>query len=252
MKSKFLLISGALCNALLVLATPVSGQVIVDDFNDGNDVGWTRIQPLNQFAPGLATFNFPSGGYQISSGASPNPGALGAARAGSYRGDASYGDFRISVDLVNWGNNASQAVGILGRLGTPGLQTTSGYAFTVSLNGSIDITRVTMEAGTGIATGTIGGPLNLAVDYQLVFTGVGGLLTGTIYDAANPSTPLQSISVTDTTYASGFGGLLIFDSSAGGNQPASATFDNYRSSVPEPSAVVLGLAALGLLVRRRR
>jgi MYXO-CTERM domain-containing protein len=247
MKSLAFLVAG-----ISILAVSANAQVIVDDFNDGNDTGWTRIQPLNAFVPNLATFAFPSGGYQISSGASPNPGALGPARAGAYRGDASYSDFRISVDIVNWTNNPSQVFGSLARVGAPGLGTTNGYALTLSLAGSLDLSRVTGEAATGLATGNIGGPLNLAVDYQLVFTGVGGLLTGSVYDVANPGVALQTVSFTDNTYASGFGGIFVFDSSQLGNQPVSVTFDNYRSSVPEPSAALLGLVALGLLVRRRR
>src|SRR5258708_1996342 len=63
-------------------------QVLVsDNFNDGNDTGWTHFEPLAPFgAPG--TFSFPNADYRIQATASPDA-MLGPGRAGSLRQDAS-------------------------------------------------------------------------------------------------------------------------------------------------------------------
>src|SRR5262249_36264177 len=65
-------------------ATARADVILFDDFNDGNDDGWTRYSPLAPFgAPG--TFSFPSGGYRIQAAPSPDLAALGPGRAGSAR-----------------------------------------------------------------------------------------------------------------------------------------------------------------------
>ena len=68
-----------LCAALVLGALPLAAQVIEDDFNDGNDAGWSRYLPLQDLgAP--ATFSFPNGNsYRIQSGASPLPEQLALA-----------------------------------------------------------------------------------------------------------------------------------------------------------------------------
>jgi hypothetical protein len=58
-------------------------------------------------------------------------------------------------------------------------------------------------------------------------------LEGRIYELPNVTTPLITISGTDTTYDSGFCGLVIYDNS-GGNGVADATFDNYFADNEEP------------------
>ncbi len=53
--------------AFVVCLSPlqsVHGQTFSDDFNDGNDVGWTRYNVLAQVGfP--ATYSFPNGGYRM-------------------------------------------------------------------------------------------------------------------------------------------------------------------------------------------
>jgi hypothetical protein len=107
--------------ALLLSATGARAQS--DDFNDGNDNGWNRYDPLAGF--GLrAEYSFPNGGYRIrtpyTTGQAANPG-----RAGTVRPEM-YSDFYVSVDLVSWNDSLPQSVGILARVQTVGLQTTTG------------------------------------------------------------------------------------------------------------------------------
>jgi hypothetical protein len=94
--------------------------------------------------------------------------------------------------------------------------------------------------------------------YRLVFTGDdAGLLVGNVYELGNPAAPLATISATDTTYASGFNGLFVFDNTASpSTSPADATFDNYFAAaslpVPEPAAVGGAIGALIALGRHPR
>src|SRR2546430_9566807 len=68
--------------ALCCLLSLGARAQISDNFDDGNDGGWTRYDPLAPFgAP--ATFSFPNGGYRIQAPASPDPVVLGTGRAGS-------------------------------------------------------------------------------------------------------------------------------------------------------------------------
>lgn len=215
-----------------------------DDFDDGNDVGWTRYNPLSGFGvPGV--FSFPSGGYRLQTTApSPSPTQLGNARIGSYR-NTSYSDFYISVDIVNWNDSLPQAAGILARIQTPGLGTTTGYAFTwsrgtTSTSGDMDISRITAEAPTG-ATGQ-----QSANDkyhfvpgrkYRMVFIGRGSLLEGRIYELPDVTTPKVIVTANDALYPSGVSGMVVYDNSSMANNLTDTTFDNFVNLDVEPPTV---------------
>ena len=238
--------------AMLVLAfTPLTGRAQSDDFNDGNDTGWTRFDPFAPFgAP--ASFTFPAGAYSIQSAPSPSPGTLGASRAASLRNDVSYTVFNVTFDVVDWNNTLNQAFGALARVNQLGLGTTDGYAFTYATGGTIDISRVLNEAPTGLGSASI--TLNPANDYRFVFSGNGTSLSGQVFDLANLSAPLATLNVTDAMFASGNAGFVVFDNTPAGTGSAAATFDNYVGAVPEPSAhllLVAGGIALYCCSRRR-
>ena len=246
------LVACSLC--LLSVAALPSALAQTDDFNDGNDTGWTRYDPLGALGS-PATYSFPGGNtYRIQAGVSPNPGVVGPGRAGSIHTDQAYSDFSVSFDLVNWDNAQNQAFGVLARISQPGLGTTDGYAFTYTTDGSIQISRILNEAAS-----TVGGALatlNPANDYRFVFSGNGSSLSGAVFDLANLSTPVATASGTDATYASGFLGFIVFDNSPTGTGTPDATFDTYSASVvPEPSTLGLlvfgGLGLLGLAARRQ-
>jgi hypothetical protein len=245
----------ALAALLFLLTAPLAhGQT--DDFNDGNDNGWSRYAPLDP-APGPdASFTFPDGGYRIVAQPSPSAPTLGPGRAGSFRQDAAYSRFYAAVDLVNWDNTKDQAFGLLARVTTPGAGTTNGYAFTYSNQPpSLDISRVTGEVPTGVIDGDLA--LDPAQDYRFVFEGDGTTLIGSVYFMGDLVTPLVRITGDDATYASGVTGLVVFDNTSAENAQvgADATFDNYVAGVvPEPGGVaaLLGLLAMALRVRRRR
>jgi len=86
----------------LCLSSPASLHAqFNDNFDDGNDSGWTRLEPLKPHG-GTTAFTFPAGNsYRMTSGASPAPAVLGQSRVGSYRPDTGSSSFRISVDLID-------------------------------------------------------------------------------------------------------------------------------------------------------
>src|SRR6266550_5865553 len=114
--------------ALACFVYPRSSLAQTDDFNSGNDNGWTRYDPLAPFGGG-ATFSFPDGGYRIQAPSSPDVNALGGARAAALHTDVTYTNFAVSVDLVDWDDSLGQSFGALARIRNSGRGTADGYAF---------------------------------------------------------------------------------------------------------------------------
>lgn len=240
-------ISSLTCFGLLVSSG--LAVTVFDDFNDGNDAGWTRGSPLAGFGAG-GVFTFPSGGYSISAPASPNPLALGPGRAASLRNDVSQTQFEVIADLVDWDTTKPNMVmGVLARVSNFGLGTTNGYGL-VYTNNSLVLTRITGEAGTTLVSSFVS--LTNTSDYRLRFFGNDNILVGQIYDLAAPSIPIAGVTIGDATYASGVPGIFVYDGSATASTTATATFDNFVASVPEPSAMILCVMGIGMFSYRRR
>lgn len=243
-------------------AAPQSARAQVDDFNDGNDAGWTQYAPLRDLGFAGASYTFPAGAYQIASNPSPNPGALGPARAGSIRDDVNYATrFYTAADVLNWGGSSEVAIGLLARTqreAAPG--TLDGYSFTyLSNDGTLRLSVITNERASDIVPSgvSVPGGLTSGHGYRFVFTGDGAQLTGQVFDLANPGAgPLATITGNNSQYTEGKNGLVVFDND--GPQSASGTFDNYFAAteappVPEPTAVALLLLGVaGAALPRRR
>src|SRR5215510_9031372 len=174
---------------LSLLALPLELFSQSDDFNDGNDDGWTRF---GLDAAGLppANYSFPDGGtggkaYRILVAAPPVPDA-GPARAFAYRKDTNYTDYYVAVDIIAWDNTLNQAFGFLVRAENIGLGQTTGYVMNYDPNqssggrGQFQINRILGEAPTTIAAANIS--LDPARRYRFVMTGVGSIMTGKVYD----------------------------------------------------------------------
>jgi hypothetical protein len=237
--AQLLKLFSALTLLAFALNNPLSGQLFVaDDFNDGNDNGWSHYDPLAQF--GLnASYTIVNGGYRMRTpyvtGMAANPGRAGTLRAEIYT------DFYVSIDIVNWDDTLPQSVGLLARIRNAGLQTTTGYAFTwdrgnpaSATAGDVDISRITGEAPAGVSvTGSDVIHLEPGKSYRLVFVGRGANLEGRVYELPNITTAVIAIAGIDATYADGQSGMVVFDNNQGRSQ-TDATFDNYYATDIEP------------------
>lgn len=224
---------------------PMLAQVQSDDFNDGNDAGWQRYNPLAPF--GLnATYSFPNGGYRLQTtyvtGQPVNPG-----RAGTTRSEVYGNNFYVSVDVVAWDHGLRQSFGLLARVSNPGLQSTLGYAFTWDrgntnspTNGDVDISRIDNEAPFEVV---VNGPDRLALTpgekYRFVFIGRGPSLEGRVYQHPDLDNPIITVAGNDATYASGVNGMVVFDNT-GGQGFTDTTFDNYFATDIEPPRLRIG------------
>jgi hypothetical protein len=224
--------------------------VVDDNFNDGNDQGWTHYDPLAPFGAG-GSFAVSGGTYRIQAPPPPNPTVVGPGRAGSLRLDTNFADFFISVDVVDWVDTADQAFGIIARIRDAGIGTTDGYGFIyVPVDRNFEIDRFDNEDNTAISP-FVDLTLDPQRDYRFTFSGKGEEFTGEVFDLADLSTPLITVSAFDSTYADGVTGLLVADASSGGVF-SDATFDNFHSTIPEPQSLTLVAASLLAIASSRR
>ena len=242
--------STGFCYLAVVLSVVLAGPWFnllaqSDNFDDGNDAGWMRYDPFTSAGVGLAAWGFTNGGYRIRTTApSPNAQQLGAGRAGSIRSEV-YTNFYIAVDVVNWDDTLPHAAGILARVQTPGLGTTTGYAFTWDRGnpasptaGDVDISRITGESPSGV---TVSGADQIHLEpgksYRFVFIGRGTQLEGRVYELPDTITPKVTVIGDDPTYSFGTGGLVIYDNSTGSTNICDVTFDNFFATVVEPPRI---------------
>lgn len=208
-----------------IMATVSPCHAQSDDFDDNNDSGWTRFNPL-----GIASFTTTGGAYRITSPASPIPASYGAARAASHHQDRIYSDFCVVVDIVAYDEYLPQAIGIIARVeDDPGPGDTQGYTFTYQpTENDVQISRITGEQPTEVGSAVV---LPFLPDpdttLRLVLFGNGSYLEGRIYDASDLLQPLAVTSGDDSTYPTGTCGVVVSDFSTASDSPVDATFDNY-------------------------
>ncbi len=201
------------------------GQV-VDDFDDGDDAGWTRLNPLAEFG-GSATFSFPGGNsYRVQAGTSPDPGALGQGRSGALREDVDHTAFRVSVDIVAVNAALEQDIGILARVTSPGLGTLNGYSATIDTDEGIAyLSRVDGEQPSILETVEVS--LDAAKDYRMVFHGYQGQFLVEFFEVADLTAPIGTMSGFDDFYPEGSTGL--FGSAGIADGTVDVTFDNFSA-----------------------
>jgi hypothetical protein len=225
---------------ILALFAPLSGRAgVFDDFNDGNDAGWTHYNPID-----TGTWTVSGGAYRLQSSASQSPSTVGPGRAGSLRTTETYTQFSASVDIVAWDNSLDQIFGLITRVTTPGLGTTKGYGFTYATRtgraatGQLQMLLITQEAGTDI-TPAVNFTFVPGQSYRLVFEGVLDGLTAKLFSTTNLSTPLATLTASNTTYTSGGVGFFTYDNSRGGASRADVTFDNFASEELGPKLEIV-------------
>ena len=232
-----------------------------DDFEDGDDGGWTVFDPLG--SAGLAEpaeVTFPDGGYRIK-GLVPGIEDGGPARVFTFLEDAVLSEFYVSVDLVDWDDTINQAVGIFARAENIGLGQTTGYVCNYDPNqsgsrpaGQFQINYVEGEAAPSDST-MAAANIELIADhsYRMIFFSKGDILTAALYDLLDLTKPVALIQSEEgddraTLYSSGFVGLFNFyrgDSTDPIGIPDS-TFDNFTRSAENPDEATWPIISRGV------
>jgi hypothetical protein len=276
--------AAALIAALCVFTSSANAATYSTDFNSGTDAGWTHYPGANIGLGNAWTFPtiFAGNlGYKMVSG--PGTG-LNPGRVGSYYTPiGTTSDFYVQADLVNWTTTFGQDMGLTARYTANGpANPPNAYALVMQNDqvgpGSLSALRIAVVSAGGISfltgvgnnlgyfDGTPGSsapPDPRTPDtYQLQFWGQGTTLHASIIDL-NTGLPMyfddgtgagvtDQISVTDSTYSSGYTGLFGVIRTSQGVDP---TFDNFYTStvIPEPTTLALaGLGLAALLIYRRR
>lgn len=241
----------ALAAGLLSLAWQPLATAQTDDFNDGNDTGWTRYDPGSQLTALGAPFNvpgvfsFPSGGYRLQGTAIPAAFGAGPARLGAYWDNVVFTNGQVGADLVSWNDSQEMAFGFILRVSNIGLGSTEGYTINyLSAPGELEVNRVFMEASAA-TVGSTTYRLNPADGpFRLITEAYGSLMVGRIFRASDLSAPIVSVIANDATYSEGKAGLFSFDDGPAPDMtPAlDVTFDNYSAaSLPKYRPLVTEL-----------
>ena len=239
----FPLCLGALALGVLV-GLPFLAVSQTDDFDDGDDAGWTRYDRT-----GMATFTFPDGGYRLQA-QSVGPVETDKALVLATRGE-DYTNFYAAVDLVNWDDNtvtnARSAIGLAFRAADVGLGTTRSLVayWTPAISGggnrvfSIYYLWSDFPISAVAATLVTLEPTNT---YRMVATGVGDFIEAKLYDLKDLTTPVAYISGHLTGLGlegfdlpqSGKCGLFLYSRN---NTTVTATYDNYVAAELDPGLV---------------
>jgi hypothetical protein len=241
---------------LAVVAMPLAVSVAdeSDDFSDGDDAGWSRIDPIRTYIFATTgadmpqnTFTVADGKYRLQAAPTPNP-ALGQGRVLSLREEV-YSNFHIAVDVLDWDASKTNAIALAARVGTPGPTTTKGYLFGyITGENYLDLVRLQNEGicddCDDIAEQV---PINLMPGhgYRFTFTGKGTRLVGRVYDLADLTAPLAEISGSDGILADGVTGLVVFPLGASELGAGDATFDNFAATDRERPRVVVKFGDFG-------
>jgi len=232
---------GAIMVSFLFVTSLVAAVAppFIDDFNDGNDVGWDHYDPLAGLgAGGVGTWSFPNGAYRLQATGAQVPGQTGPARVGSFT-DLIYAEFEMQFEVVAWATNLDQLFGAIARVQQAGLGTTDGYIFSYDMRngrgptGRVEIQRVTDERGTTLASVDL--TLLAGRQYRFTFSGYLNQFRGQIFDVTNTTQAVATLTASDGTYASGYVGIFIYDNSNAETQPVDFTVDNFSVFSPRPT-----------------
>jgi type II secretory pathway pseudopilin PulG len=231
-------------SSLLLIATavlPASGQVLVDDFSDGNDNGWTHSLTGEEEDWGPGLFEANSGAYNLkTTGLVPDNGLGALSSFWDASADPFYTDgiWRVTVRAESGGSNV--AVILRGNPAPDG----ASWLLTTSVFGDLqlgDCTGVDCEQIIGRNVG-----LSRGEDWVIEAFAVGDLITAKMWRVGEPIPDEPQVRRLDAKYPTGQFGVVSFIGT-NWNEPAQvdAFFDDiYFTPVPEPSSVALLLAGL--------
>lgn len=211
-----------------------------DNFDDGDDVGWSRYDRT-----GTATFSFPQGGYRVEGVFAGTAPLVFSTRSQDYT------NFFAAVDLVAWDDNtvtnARSAIGLAFRAADIGPGTTRSLVayWTPAINGGgnrlFSIYYIWNDLPLTAVAATIV-TLEPTRTYRMVVTGVGDFIEAKLYDLNDLTQPVAQIG----EHLSGLGlesfglpesgkcGLFLFSRN---NTTVTATYDNYVAAELDPATV---------------
>ena len=215
------------------IATSLHSQS--DDFDDGNDNGWTKVNTLaGQGVP--ASWGFPNGNSYSIAMEGRGVEALGPPRAGSFIQDVTYENFYMAVD-INFDPSIDQNMGVLARAKEPGLATLDGYGAVYNPRdadpgGRLYILRIDDEAAIVMAEADI--EEAVSENLRIVFRGKGRELKTELYTQEDLLKPIAATEVFEAGDFFETGLLGVFSASDDVSVPIDVTFDNYIAAEEEP------------------
>lgn len=206
-----------LCFVLLFVAAAASGEILFsDDFNDGNDDGWTRS--------GSASWDVVSGEYLMYSAGEKGQGT-------SYNGDEngamSTPDYSILATInIDAGTNA----GMIARFNGPG---TWYYKMTLKPAGDIIRLERKQDGGPALLLEEYSIPIELDTEYFVRLQVTGDQICGRIWTGTPDDEPDQwQVSAQDDLQ--GDAGSFALTSGGYGRVRWSCEFDDVVVSTPLP------------------
>ena len=225
----------SLFHSLLFVLSSITSNSQTDDFDDGNDNGWTKVNTLaGQGIP--ASWGFPNGNSYSIAMEGHGIEALGPPRAGSFIQDVSYENFYMAVD-INFDPSIDQNMGVLARAKEPGLATLDGYGAVYNPRdadpgGRLYILRIDDEAAIVMAEADI--EEAVSENLRIVFRGKGRELKTELYTQEDLLNPIAATEVFEAGEFFETGLLGVFSASDDVTVPIDVTFDNYIAAEEEP------------------
>ena len=242
---------------VLVLSLPVwvAGQTVipVDDFNDGNDDGWSPLDTTDGKPFGPGTFDASSGSYLLQGGGpsppdDPADGLLVSEWDMSADPLFSNGYLRFKVKVNEKNTSAFVAM-------REDLSTFSSDVFAV--NTELDNFRFLIQQVENFVllppVIVEGPPYEPNIEWMMEAGAVGSQLSLKYWKVGDPEPALPQVTAPDVRGATGRFSVAV--SFPGNHNPASlisATFDDIVFIVPEPAAITLGMTGLLLLLATGR
>ena len=232
---------------VLSTAWQLNGQtILVDDFNDGNDEGWTHYVLPEEDAPwGPGIFDATSGEYNLKTTSEVAVGtAGGVASVWDASAESFYTDGFVRATMRSESGGANAALWLRANPLDGGT-----YIFTTTIFGGLDVWDCTVTDCR-----YLGGRENVGFtrgeDWIMEAGAVGDMLSVKIWPAEGPEPDRPQLEIRDSANPTGqFGAWSFVGSNWQVPDYANAFFDDiYFTPVPEPSALILSaLAFLGLL-----
>jgi hypothetical protein len=270
-RCKSTVLVSVVCLSLLGATGHLHAQAkLIDNFDDGNDEGWTHIDLLAILGVGSSDFDASSGSYVVSTdgevpelppGIPCSGGVAGRAASPADTSRYSNGTAKATVRF----DNAISSGGLLMRADPSQLN-----AYNFAANNSEDRIYIDLiENGIGLTGGLASQEFDLAPSQDYIIEGraVGPHLSMKIWEAGADEPDEPQLSVFDTTYETGMLGVLSYYCTPDYGDSLSTTFDDIYflpgnsdfgtdgpMGIPEPSSLFLTVFALlgaAVLLRRR-